>query len=218
MKNIKIYINERLHITTQSHAHNYTCHPKDKYELQNIIIERIRESGPTCDLNDIDVSNIEDMSHLFYIDYNKELGNILSSFNGDVSKWDVSGVTNMKEMFVYCKNFEGDVSQWDVSNVTNMESMFGECEKFQCNISDWDVSKVENTRCMFCGCKKFNCNLSKWDMSKIYDMSKMFFKCKSFRQNIDGWNVGCKSHLDHAYMTLAFKGCPTQPKWYDEDK
>ena len=39
-----------------------------------------------------------------------------SQFNGDISKWDVSNVTNMGNMFSKSP-FNGDISNWDVSNV-----------------------------------------------------------------------------------------------------
>ena len=39
---------------------------------------------------------------------------------GDISRWDVSNVTNMHNMFSYAKSFNGDISNWDVSKVTNM--------------------------------------------------------------------------------------------------
>ena len=38
-------------------------------------------------------------------------------FNGDLSKWDVSSVTNMKDMFSYAEIFNSDLSKWDVSSV-----------------------------------------------------------------------------------------------------
>ena len=67
----------------------YNYHPKTKDELKQIIDERIEKEGLECSLNDIDVSNITDMSYLFYE----------SRFNGDISKWDVSNVTDMTRMF-----------------------------------------------------------------------------------------------------------------------
>src|SRR5574343_1062454 len=76
----------------------YNYHPKDKDELKQIIEERIEYEGSECDLNDIDVSNITDMSNMFY----------KSKFNGDISKWNVSKVTNMSWMFDSSK-FNGDI-------------------------------------------------------------------------------------------------------------
>ena len=68
----------------------YSCQPKTRGELKEIIEKRINEEGPDCDLNDIDTSLIDDMSYLFY----------KANFNGDISKWDVSNVKNMTRMFM----------------------------------------------------------------------------------------------------------------------
>ena len=67
----------------------YSCQPTNKKELKQIIEERITKEGPNCDLNDIDTSLVTDMSSLFYE----------SSFNGNISKWNVNKVTNMGFMF-----------------------------------------------------------------------------------------------------------------------
>ena len=91
----------------------YSCQPKTKDELKQIIEDRVFKEGPNCDLNFIDTSKIDDMSALFYS----------SKFNGDISKWNVSNVTSMAAMFSYSE-FNGDISKWDVSKVTNMREMF----------------------------------------------------------------------------------------------
>ena len=49
-----------------------------------------------------------------------------SKFNGDISKWDVSNVTNMGSMF-FDSEFNGDISKWDVSKVTNNVHIFVNC-------------------------------------------------------------------------------------------
>jgi surface protein len=46
-----------------------------------------------------------------------------STFNGNISKWDVSNVTVMYKMFCMA-NFNGNISKWNVSNVINMSYMF----------------------------------------------------------------------------------------------
>ena len=67
---------------------------------------------------------------------------------GDLSGWNVSNVTNMKEMFFAC-GFNGDISKWDVSNVTNMNSMFFAAILFNGDISEWDISSVTDITFMF---------------------------------------------------------------------
>ena len=44
----------------------YSCIPQNKKELKDIILDRISKEGTECDLNDIDTSEITDMSELFY--------------------------------------------------------------------------------------------------------------------------------------------------------
>ena len=42
----------------------YSCQPKTKKELEQIVEDRINKEGLNCDINDIDVSLIKDMSFL----------------------------------------------------------------------------------------------------------------------------------------------------------
>ena len=97
MKSLTHYIQEKL-IIKKSNSYKYF--PKTKKELQNIILQRIKEEGNGVDLNNIDVSQITDMSYLF-----RDTG-----FNGDISKWDVSNVTNMDEMFCMRTKFNSNIS------------------------------------------------------------------------------------------------------------
>ena len=139
MKTLKQYLIERLIIKKS----NYKYFPETKEELYEIIKQCIEQEGPEVDLNDIDVSNITDVSKLFSNSKN---------FNGDISTWDVSNVTDMSYMFYGCKKFNQDISSWDVSKVTDMECMFAECKSFNQDISSWDVSKVKDSIGIFYKC------------------------------------------------------------------
>ena len=141
MKSLKNYIQEKL-IIKKNKTNNYKYFPETKKELREIIVKRIKDEGKEVDLNDIDVSKITDMSRLFED----------TDFNGDISKWDVSNVTNMEYMFYWCENFNQDISSWDVSNVKNMSWMFGRCKSFNQDISSWDVSKVNDNKFVFYNC------------------------------------------------------------------
>jgi len=78
------------------------------------------ENNP-INLNDIDVSNVTDMSMLF-------TGRTQFAYI-DISDWNMSNVTVTYRMFAGCKLLMsiGDISNWDISNVTNMKDMFKSC-------------------------------------------------------------------------------------------
>jgi len=97
------------------------------------------------------VSRVTDPNRLFA--HNSILNGeyYTNKFNGDISKWDVSRVTNMEALFNNARAFNGDISKWDVSNVKNMHHTFYHAEAFTGDISKWDVSNVKNMRNMFHG-------------------------------------------------------------------
>jgi surface protein len=44
-------------------------------------------------------------------------------------------------MFSNCTSFDGDVSAWDVSNGEEFQDMFGGCTNFNSDVSGWNVSR-----------------------------------------------------------------------------
>ena len=83
--------------------------------LIKLISETIEKEGPNCDLNFIDVSNQTDLTGVFSYPN--------GSFNGDISEWNVSSVTDMSWMF-WKSQFRGDISRWSVPEDANMKLMF----------------------------------------------------------------------------------------------
>ena len=152
MKTIDSYITEKLKINKDIIAKQYNYHPKDKYELRSIIKKLLDERGQDADLNDIDVSNVTDMSFIF---------SDLKIHNIDISQWNVSNVENMFCMFFDCTNFNCDLSDWNVSKVENMISMFDCCRKFDSDLSNWDVSNVNDMKDMFAHCDSLK-NIPSW--------------------------------------------------------
>ena len=78
-----------------------------------------------------------------------------------------SGVTDMKQLFYHATSFNGDISSWDVSSVTTMREMFDEATAFNQDIGSWNVSSVMTMSEMFYRARAFNQDLSGWCVSLI---------------------------------------------------
>ena len=153
MKTLKQHIVEKLTVSARKPT-KCTLFPEAKDELKQMIEDEISKNGNECSLNNINVSNIKDMSDLFFG----------SKFNGDISGWDVSNVTSMYDMFNGSK-FNGDISNWDVSNVIDMGYMFA-YSKFNGDISNWNVSDETTQYMPFVGCP-LEKNPPKWYKKQI---------------------------------------------------
>ncbi len=119
----------------------------------------------------------------------------------DLSKLDVSEITNMEDLFLD-SNFNvdihsmngigldnGDISNWNVSNVTNMSFMFHRSYNFNCDIENWDTSKVTDMNSMFSYAYNFNQNIGNWDTSRVTNMKRLFNGATIFNQDIGKWDV-----------------------------
>lgn len=124
------------------------------------------------DIDRFDVSNVTDMSFMFY-----DMERILNFYG--LSSWNTSKVSNMSSMFrsTLVRRYDQQgadlypefLKNWDTSSVTDMSSMFQSCD----GLKDLDF-------------------LSKWNTSSVTNMSGMFYWCHSLL-NIDGvknWNTG----------------------------
>ena len=177
MKAISTYISEKLKISNTKEKYNY--YPTNTEDLKMIVDDLLEERGWDADLNDIDVSKIDNIGGLF----------AGSLFNGDISEWDVSNVIDMSSTFQHCRKFNSDISSWNVSKVKIMSFMFADCEKFNSDISQWDVSSCEKFFYTFRGCDSFNQDISGWNISSATTMVGMFDGCSSFDQDLSKWTL-----------------------------
>ena len=138
-----------------------------------------------------DLSGVTNMTSMF---------RSASSFNGDLSSWNVSRVEDMGRMFESASSFNGNLSFWDVSRVTDMNSMFFGASAFNKDISSWDVSGVEDMGRMFESASSFNGNLSSWDVSRVTDMNSMFLVAFDFNQDISSWDVSSVTDMNGMFF------------------
>ena len=201
-KNIKYLIENTINFDITAYAdednisqeqiHNilYTIKPKDRYELEQIIIKRLKENPMEPQLLDIDTSNIDDMFHLFSAEEpenNDETNYLLDAdirvswiTKLDLSTWNTSKVKTMGDMFYGLECLEElDISGFDTSNVEDMSYMFYSCGADEIDVSGFDTSKVKWMDGMFGECYMLkNIDLSNFNTSNVKDMSGMFVGCR----------------------------------------
>jgi surface protein len=139
------------------------------------------------------VNVITDMSQMFQN---------ATSFNQDISAWDVSTVTDMSNMFAFATSFNQTLGAWDVSAVTDMSGMFRGASSFNQTLSAWDVrvSAVTDMKGMFQEASSFNQEIGTWDVSVVTDMSNMFNGASAFNKDISDWNVSAVTDMSNMFF------------------
>ena len=155
MNNIKHYINEKLKIGSKSKV-NEIIKPNDAAALKREVLKKI--INKETDFNDIDISAVKDLSHLFE---DQDISEI------DISEWNVSHVESMRAMFQNCRYLKtcGDLSKWNVGNVLDMSWMFNGC---QClvklgDLQNWEINDTK-MKGAFQNCKRLKSlgNINHW--------------------------------------------------------
>jgi surface protein len=104
--------------------------------------------------------------------------------------WDVSNITNFRNMFNGANSFDQDISVWNMSNAISIIDMFQGATSFSQNIGNWTLPFVTDYSNMFKDSINFNEDISNWNVSNVTNMSGMFSGSFSFKQNLSSWNVG----------------------------
>ena len=107
------------------------------------------------------VSNITDFSRLFFDVDENDNPNLYRGFNEPLDGWDMSNAESTYGMFWTATAFNGDITTWDVSSVTNMGRMF-DGTAFNQPIGNWSTSAVTNMYGIFGGARGFNQDISGW--------------------------------------------------------
>ena len=179
-----------------------SCKSKECYDLSKLDTSEI--TNMNCifnnslfngDISKWDVSNVTDMSYMFYQTKN---------FNQPIGNWDVSNVMYMYNLFS-CSNFNQDISSWNISNVIDISYAFQENNLFNQDIGKWDVSNVTNMNGLFFYAKSFNQNISSWNLNNVTTMGNIFTAATAFQ---DKYNDG--EHLP--YNIEEFK------EWFKENR
>ena len=139
-------------------------------------------------LGNLDVSNVWDMTCMFY-----GAGNMT---HYDISGWDVSNVVSFNHMF--CDNFrleELDLSGWDTGNVRTMCDMFDDCYALTTigDVSRWNTASLIDAGGWLNGAGSFTgengvLDLSGWNTGNLKATGEMFRGIKVHTIDLSGWD------------------------------
>ena len=139
-------------------------------------------------LGDLDVSNVMDMTSMFY-----GAGQMTTY---DIGRWNVSKVESMNHMF--CDNFKLrslDLSSWDVSSLKTIYCMFDDNLKLKSigDVSHWNtVNLIDaggwlNGAHSFVGDDNGVLDISGWDTSNLKSAGEMFYYTTLHTIDLSGW-------------------------------
>ena len=155
----------------------------------------------------LDTSEVENMSNMFYNTKQYRADYL------DLSSWNTSKVTSMKQMFgnsgvseIIFETEDGTI--WDTSNVTDMSSMFANTPNIilSGNIlgeNGFDTSNVTNMSRMFYNCGSDGAlDFSNADVSKVTNMSSMFEKSDLEKLRLSNWNVSKVTNMNRMFAEM----------------
>ena len=153
---------DELYQTVDIYILSLTDHPEDSLASQTY----------GYPIGTWDVSQISDFSQVFDSERNNTFDLPLpscpedcnSTFNEDLSGWNVSAAETMFGMFARTTSFNQDISSWNVTSVRDMVEMFFDAESYNQDISSWNISQVVNMSSMFSLAESFNQNLCFWEL------------------------------------------------------
>jgi surface protein len=152
-----------------------------------------------------------------------------SSFNQDISGWNVSNVQTMLLMFAGATLFNKNLTAWNVSSVMNMSNMFASATAFNNGgaalswgnktrnviimsgmfssatafnqaIGDWNVGSATLMEGMFQFATAFDQDIGGWNVSGVSNMKLMFNGASAFNQDISGWDVSSVTTMDQMFQ------------------
>ena len=159
--------------------------------------------------NSIDLVNIAQWGTVAWSSMNSAFSNCSNLNITATDVPDLSGVTDMSNMFKWCSLLNGpaNINSWDTSHVTSMNSLFDAAFAFNQPVGNWDTSKVVSMNGMFNYAIAFNQPLENWDTSQVTDMGGMFEEAKIFNQNIGSWDTGNVRYMNSMFRNAtAFDG------------
>jgi len=146
------------------------------------------------------ILSVEQWGNIAWLDFGNSFYGAINLLINTADSPDLSGVTDLGQMFKGALSVNQDLSNWNTGTITEMNQMFSGAVLFNSNIGLWDVSNVTNMEGMFSGAVFFNQDIGSWDMGNVTVIMRMFFNASSFNQDIGAWDVSSVTSLNQMFQ------------------
>ena len=185
MKSLNQYIIEKILINKGSKFIK-KIKVESQAQLQAIIRERYNNNKSFLDLTDLDISELDNLSYIFWGLDNME--------DVDISGWDTSNVKFMKGIFSQCSKLKKiiGIENLDVSKLENANNMFFCCKKLvELDLTKWNPVSLQYASYMFAQCSNLKIikNIENWQLPNIKDVRSMFSGCTKLDVDLSNWDL-----------------------------
>ena len=150
------------------------------------------DSKPSSiDLSNWNMSNVTDMSSMFYRSAATEIKGL--------ENFDTSNVTDMSRMFSRTNVKKIDLGDFDTSNVTDMDSMFQYSYIEYLDLSSFNTSKISVMYLMFGNCNSTSVDLSSFDTSNVTRMQYTFSNSNIKYLDLSSFNTSKVTTMEHMF-------------------
>ena len=127
----------------------------------------------------------------------KDMNEIISKNELDLSKWNTNNITDMSYLFYNCSSLSSlpDISNWNTNNITDMSYLFYNCSSLSSlpDISNWNTNNITDMSYLFYNCSSLSSlpDISNWNTNNIINISYLFYNCSSLSSlpEISNWNT-----------------------------
>lgn len=160
-------------------------------------------------IKETDVVKIENLHGLeklktFQLDHCDVLEEVIG-----IEEWDTSNRTSLQSMFRGCASFikpDIDLSKWNVSNVTNIHYIFFNSGFTSIDLHGWDARKITTTGDVFYGSKELETlDLSNWKAPSRISFGALCYSCSALKSiDFSGWDW---KNIKITSLSNAFVNC-----------
>jgi surface protein len=130
-----------------------------------------------------------------------------TNFNQDISDWDVSNVTNVRQLFAFNNAFNQNLNNWTLSSLSDATLMFyGAFAYNNGGVTLYWTDKIpllNNMNGMFSAASSFN-QIVLLDTGSVTDMGGVFSSAQVFNQDIKDWNFQNVTNVDSMFNNSLF--------------